>query len=136
MVQQMREGKSIEELISCYATEPILSKLESQMALLCLAERLGGAALIQQVIAEEIANNSETAIPTIGFKALATACELCPRSEDIVVGLITLQDLHNDKVEERLCQVLHVAHLVRLQVSWSNDKIIMILIYKGICNKK
>ena len=117
-----------------------ISKIDEQMSLLSVAQRIGNPTVIQQTIKEEIACQSADFLHTVGLKALLTAIstqqphisvqELQPfvQVEDLLISntqtmvtklLQTSHIVYNSQVRNNTCSNLFLKYLITFSESLS-----------------
>ena len=105
---RIEHGASTNEVNAAYDAHefPELEKVESQMAMINVVEKVGQSALVQEVLAQECTGKDEVDLQNVGFKALISTLEKESFKVDEIITQFQPEDFDETVVQSRLAQLV------------------------------
>ena len=105
---RIEHGASTNEVNAAYESHefPELEKVESQMAMINVVEKVGQSSLVQEVLAQECTGKEEVDLQNVGFKALISTLEKESFKVDEIITQFQPEDFEENVVQSRLAQLV------------------------------
>ncbi|CAB4067576.1 TTN [Lepeophtheirus salmonis] len=111
IIQDVSEGKIINDIVTTFESGKYfeLEKIESQMALLSIAESLLAPSTVREIITEELELSGTKALPSIGLRPFVQAIEEISLDVKSVTPLINSTCFEKESVKEKFAIVQSLA---------------------------
>jgi hypothetical protein len=130
---RIEHGASVNEVNAAYEAHafPELERVEAQMAMIKVVEKVGQSAIVQEVLAQECTGKNEVDLQDVGFKALISTLAKESFKVDEIITQFQPEDFEEASVQQRLAQLVTEAqqldmaeHLSPVQLA-SADQVVM-----------
>ena len=105
---RIEHGATVNEVNAAYEAHafPELERVESQMAMIKVVEKVGQSAIVQEVLAQECTGKDEVDLQDVGFKALISTLAKESFKVDEIITQFQPEDFEEASVLQRLAQLV------------------------------
>ena len=105
---RIEHGATVNEVNAAYESHefPELEKVESQMAMIKVVEKVGQSAIVQEILAQECTGKEEVDLQNVGFKALISTLAKESFKVDEIITQFQPGDFEEEAVQSRLAQLV------------------------------
>ena len=112
LIEDTNNGKNVTEIIAEKELSEIeaMQCIESQMAMICVVEKLGHSDTTEAVVLEQMSSSDRAGmLNVVGTKALSSVLKQNSYTTDEVVQLFTAEDFQPENVKKEVAKVLNMA---------------------------
>ena len=120
---RIEHGASVKEVNAAYDSHqfPELERVEAQMAMIKVVEKVGHSAIVHEVLAQECTGKDEVDLQNVGFKALISTLAKESFKVDEIITQFHEDDFEEEAVQARLAQLVTEAQ--NLDVAQTSEQI-------------
>lgn len=113
---RIEHGASVNEVNAAYDSHefPDLERVDSQMAMIKVVEKVGQSAVVQEVLEQECLGKDEVDLQNVGFKALISTLAKESFKVDEIITQFEPEDFEEEAVQGRLAQLVNEAQQMDL----------------------